>query len=355
MSRPRLIIAISTLLLLILGTIALDNLILGINLIPEIILPDLAQNFVTLFLGVFIEAAAFLLIGSLASGFVSVYVSNDDIARILPRNRFLATALGALIGMVFPVCECGVVPLVRRLYQKGLPISAGIAFLIGAPVLNPVVIASTYAAFGAGTVLWARLGFTFVIAVGIGMVFLSIPSIKLVLRHPNQFAALISPQQITVSNTVEYKSEHTIAAHSRAHDDHSHKTENGFFRALIIATDEFFDMGRYLVFGTLLATSLQLIVPQKEMLRVGTNPVLAIVAMLALAFTLSVCSTVDAFLALNFVNTFTTGSIIAFLVFGPMVDIKSTLMFLGIFRRKIVVYLVALIALSGMVVGLLMT
>lgn len=114
-------------------------------------------------------------------------------------------------------------------------------------------------------------------------------------------------------------------------------------------------MGRYMIFGTLLSTSLQLFVPQSTLLSIGTNPVLSVVAMLILAYVLSVCSTVDAFLALNFVNTFTTGSVIAFLVFGPMVDIKSTMMFLGVYQRRVVTYLIALLALSGLVVGLLMT
>jgi hypothetical protein len=70
--------------------------------------------------------------------------------------------------------------------------------------------------------------------------------------------------------------------------------------------------------------------------------VLSVIVMLLLAYVLSVCSTVDAFLSLTFVNTFTTGSIMAFLIFGPMVDIKSTLMFSRVFKRKFVLYLVLL-------------
>ncbi|MCW1968489.1 MAG: permease [Anaerolineae bacterium] len=354
MPRTRLIVIATLLLVLLLGTIALDNLILGANLIPELNLPDSAQTFVTIFLGVFIEAAAFLLIGSLASGFVAVYVSNDDIARMIPRNPILATCVGALIGMIFPVCECGVVPLVRRLYQKGLPISAGFAFLLGAPVLNPVVIASTYAAYGNSTILWARLGFTFIIAVGVGLIFLSQPDPRKILLRPDLFPHLISPSTISVSETATFKSEHAV--HDQAHDHgHDHGTNSGLQRALTIAADEFFDMGRYMIFGTLLSTSLQLFVPQSTLLSIGTNPVLSVVAMQALAFVLSVCSTVDAFLSLNFINTFTTGSVIAFLVFGPMIDIKSTMMFLGVYQRRVVIYLAALLTLSGLVVGLLMT
>jgi uncharacterized membrane protein YraQ (UPF0718 family) len=101
-------------------------------------------------------------------------------------------------------------------------------------------------------------------------------------------------------------------------------------------------MGRYLVVGALLAAAMQTIVPQRVILRIGQGPVSSVVVMLVLAFVLSVCSTVDAFLALAFASSFTTASVLAFLVFGPMVDIKSTLLFLGVFKRRVVAYLILL-------------
>jgi hypothetical protein len=112
--------------------------------------------------------------------------------------------------------------------------------------------------------------------------------------------------------------------------------------ALVVAGEEFFEMGRYLVLGSLLAAAMQAAVPQALLLQIGRGPVTSVLAMLLLAFVLSVCSTVDAFLALAFVNSFTSGSILAFLVFGPMVDIKSMLMLAGVFRRRVVAYLVLL-------------
>jgi uncharacterized membrane protein YraQ (UPF0718 family) len=123
-------------------------------------------------------------------------------------------------------------------------------------------------------------------------------------------------------------------------------------RAFGIAADEFFEMGRYLIAGALIATTLQTFVPQPALMSIGAGPVTSVVAMAALAFVLSVCSTVDAFLALSFVNTFTSGAIITFLVFGPMVDIKSTLMFLGVFRRRVVAYLILLPLLAALAAGL---
>lgn len=111
---------------------------------------------------------------------------------------------------------------------------------------------------------------------------------------------------------------------------------------MAIAGDDFFDMGRYLVAGSMLAAAMQTVVPQPVLLSLGDGAVTSILAMMILAFVLSVCSTVDSFLALAFVNTFPPAAILAFLVFGPMVDIKSSLMFLGIFKRRIVAYLILL-------------
>jgi uncharacterized membrane protein YraQ (UPF0718 family) len=335
MSRKKLLSFVILILAILLGTFALDNLLPVLGGAPALSLPDLAQTYVTTFLGIFIEAAPFLLLGSIASGVIAVFVTADDMARVIPRNPILATVIGALLGLIFPVCECGVVPVVRRLYQKGLPISAGIAFLLGAPVLNPVVIASTYAAFGLSTIFWSRLGFTFLVAVSIGLVFNAQPSLLRILRPGSLAPVMGGSSEIIPESALQV--EHFA---------------DRLQRAFGIAADDFFDMGRYLVVGSLIATTLQTIVPQQALVNIGASPVTSVIALCLLAFVLSVCSTVDAFLALSFVNTFTTGSIIAFLVFGPMVDIKSTMMFLGVFRRRVVLYLVLLPLLAATVIGL---
>jgi uncharacterized protein len=333
-SRATLLRAVTALLALILGTIVLDTAIPTVSVLPVLTLPDGLQNFATVFLGIFIEAAPFLLFGSLASGLIAVFVSADDVAAFFPRSRVWATVAGALLGIVFPVCECGVVPLVRRLSQKGLPISAGIAFLLAAPVINPIVIASTYAAFGLGVVFWARIGFTFATALVVGLVFAAQPQLVKILK-PRSLGALsggsgAAPASAPVQPALTARLQH----------------------ALGIAADDFFDVGRYLVLGSVLAAALQTVVPQRLMLSVGSGPVASVLALQALAYMLSVCSTVDAFLALSFSAAFTTGSIVSFLVFGPMVDIKSTLMFLGLFRQRAVLYIIALVFLLTLLMGL---
>jgi hypothetical protein len=331
MSRAQLLTAVAVLLALLLGTIVLDTALPALSVLPVLALPDALQNFVTVFLGIFIEAAPFLLFGSLASGLIAVYVSADDIAAFFPRSRPLATVAGALLGIAFPVCECGVVPVVRRLSQKGLPISAGIAFLLAAPVINPVVIASTYAAFGTGIVFWGRIGFTLLVAIVVGLVFIAQPQLIKVLK-PRSLGVLSGASGVAPAGPPPRGSRLQLAFSTAAED--------------------FFDVGRYLVIGSLLAAGLQTFVPQRAMLDIGSGPIASVLALQALAYVLSVCSTVDAFLALSFSGSFTTGSIIAFLVFGPMVDIKSTLMYLGLFRQRPVIYIIALTFLLTLLIGL---
>jgi uncharacterized protein len=277
------------------------------------------STFTAIFLGIFIEAAPYLLLGTLASGLVEVFFKREEIAALFPRRGFMGAVAGSVLGLFFPVCECGVIPLTRRLFQKGMPPAMGISFLLAAPVLNPITIASTYAAFGPGPVLYGRLGLAFVVAVTTGLIFSLQPNQQGMLR------AVPAPAPVL---QLEPAQKEPLRQRIR--------------RMLVIAGDEFFEMGRYLVIGSLLAALMQTIVPQSLLMAAGQGPLLSIFVMVVIAVLLSVCSTVDAFIALAFANAFSVGSILAFLVYGPMVDIKSTLLYLRVFKTRTVVYLVTL-------------
>lgn len=310
---------------------------------------DRLANFTTIFLGIFLEALPFLLLGTLSSGLVEVFISRERMLQMMPRNPFLGAVMGGLMGLAFPVCECGVVPFTRRLFRKGLPLSVGISFLLAAPVLNPIVIFSTAAAFGLGPVLFLRVGAAFAIAVITGLVFAVVEKPSAVMRpmslpntpvvgfggggdddepsgapvQPVPFVPLLQPLTLT------------------------QKLQG----ALQIAVDELFEMGRFLILGSALAALMQTFIPESALLGLNSNALLSVVALMLLAVVLSICSTVDAFVALAFTNTFATGSIMAFLIFGPMVDIKSTLMYLRVFNRRSVVYIILLPLLMSLLVG----
>jgi len=291
---------------------------------------DRLNVFATVFLGIFIEAVPYLLLGTLASGLVEVFLDRDQMSRWISHRPVAAAVGGAFMGMVFPVCECGVVPLTRRLFSKGLPLPAGISFLLAAPVLNPIVVFSTAAAFGWGNMLFWRMGISLVIAIVVGLVF----SVE---RDPAQILRPVL--------TLLHDHDHSPAAHSSIVEK--------FRQAFLVTADEFLEMGRYLILGSMLAAGLQTFIPQSALLAIGSGPVLSILVMLALAIVLSICSTVDAFVALGFMGTFSFGSVLSFLVFGPMVDIKSVIMYLQVFRRRPVTYLVAIPFMMSLLAGVI--
>jgi uncharacterized membrane protein YraQ (UPF0718 family) len=276
---------------------------------------DYFSNFATVFLEILIEAFPFLLLGTLGSGIVEVYFSKSDFAKIIPDNKLAAAVMGAGLGLFFPVCECGVIPMARRLVRKGLPVSTGITFLLAAPVINPVVLASTWAAFGWSPILWGRIGLTLLVAIVTGIVF------ALALNNTESFfdSEKGQPEKNIVFGNTENIPE----------------TNPGNVKTvLLIAADEFFEMGQYLVIGSSMAALMQTFIPQTWLLGLGNGPLLSILVMILLAVLLSVCSTVDAFIALAFSSSFSAGSILAFLVFGPMIDIKSMVMLSGLLPRK---------------------
>jgi uncharacterized protein len=277
------------------------------------------QIVATVFLGIFIEATPFLLLGTLVSGAIQVLVAPGAIGRFSPRSPVLAALAGALLGAAFlPVCECGTVPATRRLLAKGAPPALGIAFLLAAPVINPVVIASTWIAFrGQPLIVAGRVGLTLLVAVLVG---------TLVGRRAGAGAILPPP----------------------AHDGHARPAADaGRLAAILRHTgDEFFEMARYLVVGATIAALFQAIVPREAILALGGGPLVSVLTMMALAAVLSICSTVDAFVALAFAGTFPPGALLAFLVFGPMIDLKSVLLFDTTFRRRTVAAIVALTTLT---------
>ena len=308
---------------------------------------DRVQAFTTIFLGIFIEAVPFVAIGALLSGVIEMAVSTRTLARWVPARTGAGVLAGAALGMVFPVCECGVVLVVRRLLSKGLPPPVAIAFLLGAPVLNPVVIASTATAFGFGWMLIARLLLTLIVAVAVAAAF----------RRAGREDILLASDGVkgAASPAGSGHAHHHHHEHEQDHDhdhDHGHRDRSApergrsigsFARdALLHGSADLFDMGRYLVIGCGLAALLQTVMPQSVLLDIGRGGVASVATMQGLGYLLSVCSSVDAFLALAFTTTFAPASILAFLVFGPMVDVKSTLLFLSVFRTNAVVYLVAL-------------
>ncbi|PHI46375.1 hypothetical protein B9T64_16490 [Bacillus halotolerans] len=270
----------------------------------------------SIFISILIEAIPFILIGVILSGIIQMFVSEEMIARIMPKNRFLAVLFGALAGILFPACECGIIPITRRLLLKGVPLHAGVAFMLTAPIINPIVLFSTYIAFGnRWSVVFYRGGLALAVSVIIGIIL-----------------------------SYQFKDNQLLKPDEPGHRHHHHHTLlQKLGGTLRHAIDEFFSVGKYLIIGAFIAAAMQTYVKTSTLLAIGQNDVSSSLVMMGLAFVLSLCSEVDAFIASSFSSTFSLGSLIAFLVFGAMVDIKNLLMMLAAFKKRFVFLLITYI------------
>ena len=132
------------------------------------------QNFLIVFGSLLVEATPFILLGAFVSAAIEVFVPTSAFAHLGRLPRPLQLPAAALAGIAFPVCECGSVPVARRLARKGLMPSAAVTFMLAAPILNPVVVASTFVAYRGRDTLWVmvlgRMGLGFLVAVAVGWV-----------------------------------------------------------------------------------------------------------------------------------------------------------------------------------------
>jgi len=295
-------------------------------------LPNKLQDFITISLSIFIEAFPFLVLGSLLASIVNTYVPTHTFEKALPNRGWLRRAVISLLGCLFPVCECGNVPLSRALMIQGLKPSEAITFLLAAPVVNPVTIWSTWAAFGYdGSIVVSRIAATLLIANIIGYII----SLK---NKENEF--LTDKFQAICNASPSRKQEKDKLRMAKLSSNFAH---------------EAFAMLRMLAFGALIAGSIQSFVPRDLLVSIGSNVILSIVAMLLLAFVVSICANVDAFFALSFANTFTAGSIVSFLVFGPMIDIKMLILLKTTFRNRLLITVTVLALLMSALTGLVVS
>ena len=283
-------------------------------------IPGSWLNVNTIFLSIVLEAIPFILLGVFASALIQTFVSEETIKKFLPKNAVGAIIPAAILGAIFPICECAIIPVVRRLIKKGMPLHVGVVFLVGAPILNPVVVASTYYAFnGDTTILYGRFGLAFVLSIIIGLLML------LLFNNQNQL-------RWTKDELVGRVDEQTPVV-----------TQNKLKSTLNHASDEFFSIGKYFIAGAFIASLFQTFLDRSILVAIGSNDVLGPGVMMAFAYVLSLCSEADAFVAASFGSTFTTGSLLAFLIYGPMLDLKNTFMLFAYFRTKFVLTFMAVV------------
>jgi uncharacterized membrane protein YraQ (UPF0718 family) len=287
-----------------------------------------------------LEALPFLLLGSLAAALVRSYLPVGVLSRMARRLGPAGIPVAALSGLVAPVCECAIVPTVRGLRERGLPLPYAITVLVSVPIINPVVIASTIAAFpGRAELVWARFLGGAAVAVITGFVFFAIYGTREEAPRPASGAG----------------NSHVETAHHQSHHHHMDPLTVSPAHPLgdiVHATlHEFLEVSRYFVTGALLSSLLQVAVPPETFTRLGSSLVVAVLAMITLAFVLSVCSEADAFLGKAFLPLMPAPAVIAFLVFGPMMDLKNAAMLRSVITGKQLIGLTTLLTVLVVAMG----
>jgi uncharacterized membrane protein YraQ (UPF0718 family) len=288
-------------------------------------------DFALSFLSILFEGIPFLLLGSLVSGAVEAFLPAEVLTRLLPKNYAASIVASALLGLIIPMCECGSVVVIRRLIRKGLPLPCAITYMMAAPIVSPVVALSTYAAFRGQhplEITLLRLLLGFLVAVGVGMAVRDLPAEKLL--QPAMIESISGRRRAGLS---------MAAAPVDTGLDMAEEGVTGkIFRTVQSATSDFLDVTFFFIIGAAIASTFNTAVNQSLLVPIATNPTLSVVAMMALAFMLALCSSTDAFIAVSF-RMFPPAAKLAFLVFGPVFDTKLIFLYGAVFRRWFVLSL----------------
>jgi uncharacterized membrane protein YraQ (UPF0718 family) len=273
------------------------------------------QNFLLVFGSLLVEALPFIVLGAAVSALIEVFIPSSAFARLARLPRGVQMPLAGLGGFAFPVCECGSVPVARRLLLKGMSPPAAITFMLAAPILNPVVLLSTAIAYRGRDILWpmviGRAVLGLVVAMAVGWM----------LGSRSRGQLLRSAEAV------------------RPDDGHDHGptevTEGRWNRFFGHLASDFAMLARYLVVGAAVASALQTFIPQSVLGSVSSTPVFDVLSLMVLASALSLCSESDAFVAASFVQ-FGMAAQLSFLVVGPMFDAKLGALYAGTFSRGFV-------------------
>lgn len=289
------------------------------------------QSINMIFIGIAMQAVPFLLIGAFVSSLLQIYVPDEVLVRFFTRHRWLGFPLAVLLGFLFPICDCGIVPIASRLTQKGVPLSHAVVFMLAAPAVGPVTILSTLYAFpGQPSYALLRVVVGTLIAVLAGGI--------LELTRIKAENVLLSSSTVSCSCSVD-----TVPCRSRLE------------QIFVLTGREFISMGKYIVVGSLSCAVLQQVIPSSLFQQKGTSIVFPILLMLLLAFFMSVCSTANAFIGRSFLNVFPASAVLAFVVMGPMLDLSNLFLLTGTFKKGFVIQLAGLLPLLAVPVFLLLS
>lgn len=297
------------------------------------------QSFSLIFVSILFEAMPFILIGSIISSLISVFVDSKLITKITPHNDIIGIIMMSLIGIIFPLCECSIVPITKQLINKKLPKSMAIAFMLSVPVVNPIVFFSTFYAFQDIKMAILRMSIGIISGIIIGIL------VHIFIKEKD-----ITKDSCDLSCSC-HQNHQSLNDYDHCHLEDSHHDDSKLITIIKHTISEFISMGKYVILGSFISALIQVALPAKTLLNLGQTPFISVIAMMALAYILSICSEADAFIAKGFMASFSKGSILSFLTFGPMLDLKNTLMIFAAFKKSIALKICAIIVIYHLTLG----
>ena len=284
---------------------------------------EIIKNVSIIFMSIFLESLPFLLLGALISAIIETFVSNDTMVKIIPKNKILGSIVGVFLGFFLPACDCAVIPVSKRLIKKKVPINVAVSFMLVSPIINPVVLLSTYYAFYKTNpeIFWYRLLFGIIIALLIGIII-----------------GIIFGNKEVIKSGIE-EDDHCCSCD----EHHHHKKDNKLVSIFKHTAIDMFEVVKYLMFGAILASLVQVLLPRNVLVMFNDNPAVSVIALMLFAYLISLCSTSDSFVGKSLLSSFPKSAIIGYLLLGPMIDIKNTIVLLGNYNSKFVATLISLI------------
>lgn len=275
-------------------------------------------DFASIFSSIILEAIPFIILGSLISAVIQTCISEKFISKIIPKASVLGYFGAALIGLIFPVCECAIVPITRRLIKKGVPLGFGVTFMLSVPIINPVVIMSTYYAFYDKQIMvFLRIIGGFAASILIGII----------------VSWLERDKQFLVKDFID------TGDYCNCGCGVYLGNQNKLISIIEHTNREFLDIMGYLIFGAFISSIFQVVVSHGGINFISNNKILGIIIMMFLGFFLSLCSEVDAFVGRSFLDNYCFSGVTAFLLLGPMLDLKNLIMIIGAFKKSFVIKL----------------
>ena len=308
----------------------------------------------TVFTGIVLQAVPFMLLGALLSSALYAFVPDRLLIKLFPKKYGIGFLTALFAGALFPVCECAAVPLMRSLIKKGVAMPIAVTFMLASPIVNPISIVSTLYAFPQQPlVAFYRLSFGLLIAFAIGLLLLFYPEEKY-LKEDFDREPSVQPHTFGGVDTAFRLATGRSAQNSRSEpqsDNFGSITAESkvqwlqvkVYTLLMHTCSEFFTTGPFLILGAFITALIRAAVPQELFSITSGSAAGSLLVMMLFAFVFSACSTSDAFIARSFLNRFPSGSILGFLVYGPMMDIKNLFMLLSLFKKRFVIELTLII------------